>query len=215
MAKDMMMKNDADRPSGVALIGWPIAIIIGSTMLLGGFAGYNKATLDNGGTPLSAWAGPLVALGFGILAFTAYFRRYAATWRGWSPRKRRYWFTLAFCTVIGGVVGAGLVADQPGGRDLTETLVSGSLSAGFAIGASLLWVVGLAIGMILYHRSIDDHEERAWLWAGVAGWYAFIFPAPVWWVLHRAGLAPPADAMLLFFLSLIVNCAVYLWLKFR
>lgn len=215
MGKDAAMKNDPARVNGLALVGWPIAIIIGATMVLGGFAGYNEAALDNGGAPLPLWAGPLAALGFGGFAFLAYFRRYAAIWRTWSPRRRRYWFTLAFCAAIGGVVGGWLVADQPGGRGLFETLASGALSAGFAIGASLLWTIGLAIGMILYHRSIDDHEERAWLWAGVAGWYAFIFPAPVWWVLHRAGLAPPADAMLLFFLSLMVNCIVYLWLKFR
>lgn len=215
MPKDATMGNEAGKSSILALIGWPIAIIIGSTMILGGFAGYHQATLDNGGTPLPSWAGPLAALGFGALAFAVYFRRYAATWRGWSPRKRRYWFALAFSAVIGGIVGGWLVADQPDGRRLSETLTGGSLSPGFAIGASLLWVVGLAIGMILYHRSIDDHEERAWLWASMAGWYAFIFPAPAWWVLHRAGLAPPADVMALFGLSLIVNCVVYLWLKFR
>src|SRR3546814_12235075 len=74
--------------------------------------------------------------------------------------------------------GGWLVADQPTGRGFTETLASGALSPGFAVGASLLWTAGLAIGMVLYHRSIDDHEERAWLWACVAGWYALLFPAP-------------------------------------
>ena len=42
-----------------------------------------------------------------------------------------------------------------------------------------------------------------------------MFPAPVWWVLHRAALAPSPDAMLLFLLTLVVNAVVYLWLKFR
>src|SRR3546814_15931438 len=111
--------------------------------------------------------------------------------------------------------GGWLVADQPTGRGFTETLASGALSPGFAVGASLLWTAGLAIGMVLYHRSIDDPEERAWLWACVAGWYAFIFPAPAWWVLHRACMAPPVDSMPLFFLSLIVNSSVCLCLKFR
>src|SRR3546814_17952819 len=73
----------------------------------------------------------------------------------------------------------------------------------------------LSIGSLFYHRSIDDHEEHAWLWAGLAGWYAFALAAPVWWVLHRADLAPPADAMMLFLLSLLVNAVVHLWLKFR
>lgn len=132
-----------------------------------------------------------------------------------SPRQRRYRFALGFAAVLGGIIGGWMVADQPAGRDGLETAFHGSLSAGFAIGASLFWAVGLAISMTIYHRAIDDHEERAWLWAGLAGWYAFIVPAPVWWVLNRAGLAPPADTMLLFLFSMIVNAIVWLWLKFR
>ncbi|HMO76423.1 MAG TPA: hypothetical protein PKD99_12500 [Sphingopyxis sp.] len=209
------MANDAKRPGAFGLIGWPVAIVMGSAMLLGGFAGYNQAAIDNGEGPLPVWAGPLAALAFAAFGLAFYLRRYAPMWRQWSPRKRRYWLTLAFCGAIGGVVGGWLVIDQPGERGLTEMLASGALSPGFAIGAALLWTAGLAVGMIFYHRTIDDHEERAWLWAGVAGWYAFIFPAPVWWVLHRAALAPPADVMLLFCLSLIVNAVVWMWLKFR
>lgn len=132
-----------------------------------------------------------------------------------SPRQRRYRFALGFAAVVGGTLGGWMVADQPAGRDGIETAFTGSLSASFAIGASLFWVLGLAISMIIYHRAIDDHEERAWLWAGLIGWYAFIVPAPAWWVLHRADLAPPVNAMLLFSLSLIVNAVVWLWLKFR
>jgi hypothetical protein len=132
-----------------------------------------------------------------------------------SPRQRRYRFALGFAAVVGGIVGGWMVADQPIGRGGLEMAFSGSLSANFAIGAALLWVLGLAISMTIYHRAIDDHEERAWLWAGLAGWYAFIIPAPVWWVLHRADLAPPADTMLLFLFSLIVNAIVWLWLKYR
>lgn len=132
-----------------------------------------------------------------------------------SPRQRRYRFALGFAAVVGGIVGGWMVADQPVGRNGLEMAVSGSLSANFAIGAALLWVVGLAISMTIYHRAIDDHEERAWLWAGLVGWYAFIVPAPVWWVLHRADLAPPADTMLLFAFSMTINAIVWLWLKFR
>ncbi|AMG74203.1 hypothetical protein [Sphingopyxis granuli] len=137
------------------------------------------------------------------------------TRRPMSPRRRRYWTSLGFAALIGGLIGGWLVVDQPKGRGLTEMLATGSLTPGFAIAAALCWTIGLAIAMILYHRAIDDHEEHAWLWASTAGWYALIFPAPVWWVLHRAGLAPSPDAMLLFLLTLVVNAVVYLWLKFR
>lgn len=135
--------------------------------------------------------------------------------RPMSPRRKRYWTSLGTAALIGGVIGGWMVVDQPAGENPLDLLNSGALTPGFAIGASAAWAIGLAICMILYHRAIDDHEERAWLWASMAGWYAFIFPAPVWWVLHRAGMAPPADAMILFIFSLIVNAIVYLWLKFR
>ena len=128
-----------------------------------------------------------------------------------SPRRRRYWLSLGLAAIIGGVIGGWMAAD----RGAAALVSNGPVSESFAIGTSIAWAVGLAICMLVYHRAIDDHEERAWLWAGLAGWYAFIFPAPIWWILHRAELAPPADAMLLFLLSMAVNGAVYLWLKFR
>lgn len=135
--------------------------------------------------------------------------------RRMSPRRRRYWTALGFSGVIGGIIGAWMVIDQPEGRSAIEMANTGALSTGFAIGASIFWTVGLAIASIVYHRSIDDHEEHAWLWAGLWGWYAFIFAAPVWWVLHRASIAPAPDAMILFVFSLLSNAIAYLWLKFR
>ena len=132
-----------------------------------------------------------------------------------SPRRKRYWFSLGFAAVIGGIIGGWMTADQPHDRGAIELLSSGALTPASAVGASIVWSLGLAIAMILYHRSIDDHEKHAWLWASTWGWYAFIFTTPVWWVPHRAALAPAPDAMLLFLLSMAANCVVYLWLKFR
>lgn len=133
-----------------------------------------------------------------------------------SPRQRRYRFAIGFSAVLGAIIGVWLALDQPkDGQHGPDVIFNGPLSANFAIVASLLWVVGLAVAMVIYHRAIDDHEERAWLWAGLTGWYAFIVPAPVWWVLHRATLAPPVDAMWLFLLSMVANAIVWLWLKYR
>ena len=90
-----------------------------------------------------------------------------------------------------------------------------ALSPQIAILLALLWGAGISIAVFIYQRTIDDHEERAYLWAGLAGYYAFVIPAPMWWVRARADLAPPVDAMLLFGLTIITNALVYLWLKFR
>jgi hypothetical protein len=209
-----MMVTEPHEPRTPGFV-WPVLICLGAIMLAGAFAGYNAAAAENGKAVLAPWAGPLIAIALGVTGLMLYFRRHAGWFRRLSPRQRRYWSALGLSAIVGGIIGGGLVLDQPMDRGATALFGHGSLTPGFAIGASLLWVAGLAVGMILYHRAVDDHEERAWLWAGLAGWYAFVFPAPVWWVLHRAGLAPPADAMLLFLFSMLVNAAVYVWLKFR
>lgn len=213
-SKDRMMVTEPQEPRAPGFI-WPAAICFGAIFLAGILAGYSKAAAEAGKATLAPWAGPLIAATLGIAGLFFYFRRHADWFRGLSRRRRRYWTALGLAAVIGGIVGVWASFDQPANRGAIEMAFTGSLSANFAIGASLFWVIGLLVSMIIYHRSIDDHEERAWLWAGLAGWYAFIFPAPVWWVLHRAGLAPPADAMLLFVLSMVANGVVYLWLKFR
>ena len=209
------MPHDARHPGVVSLIGWSFAILFGTAMIIGGFLGYSDAHVEKGGAPLPSWLGPLAALAFAVGAFALLVRRHRAAWGRWSPRKRRYGFALVFCALIGGVVGGWFSAQRPDDGSMMEAITQSPLTPAFAIGASLLWLGGLAIGMTLYHRAIDDHEERAWLWAGLAGWYAFIFPAPVWWALHRAALAPAPDIMLMILFSMIVNGAVYLWLKFR
>src|SRR3546814_2373806 len=87
VTREVRMSRDDAKPYNVAaLILWPIAITLIAAGLLGGFAGYNQAALDNGGTPLPGWAGPLAALGFAALALAAYVRRYRSAWRGLSPQ---------------------------------------------------------------------------------------------------------------------------------
>lgn len=213
-SKDRMMVTEPKEPRAPGFV-WPTLICFGAIMLAGAFAGYNQASAEAGKAAFAPWVGPLIAAALGIGGLFVYFRRHASWFRTLSPRQRRYWSALGLSAVVGGIIGGWLVLDQPMDRGAVDLFSSGALSPGFAIGASLLWVAGLAVGMILYHRAIDDHEERAWLWAGLAGWYAFVFPAPVWWVLHRAALAPPVSVMALFLLTMLVNAAVYLWFKFR
>lgn len=215
VSKDRPMTRDPS-PKGIGgAVGWPIAIALAAAMLAGIFAGYNQAAVENGGEPLPAWLGPLVGIGFCAIAGAFYLRAYGAVWRQRSPRKRRYWLALGVAALVGALIGVWSMADSDTPAAEVAMIADGPVSPGFAIGASLLWLLGLAVSMVLYHRAIDDHEERAWLWASLAGWYSFVFPAPVWWMLHRANLAPPVDAMALFLLSLVVNAVIYLWMKFR
>lgn len=208
VSEDRMTANERRAPGFL----WPALIFLGTVFFAGIFAGYNAALAEAGKASLAPWAAALIAVALGAVALTLYFRRHAGWLRTLSPRRKRYWFSLGFAALIGGTVG---ILDQPGEGNSIGLLTGSALTPGSAIGVSIVWSLGLAVAMIIYHRAIDDHEKHAWVWASTWGWYAFIFTAPVWWVLHRAALAPSPDVMLLFLLSLVTNLMVYLWLKFR
>ncbi|NIJ36022.1 hypothetical protein FHR22_000671 [Sphingopyxis panaciterrae] len=197
------------RPS----IVWPILIIFATIFLMGVAAGYLDAMREAGGnappTPVVSGA---VLLGGGA-AMLFYLRRVGNFWSGWSRRKRLYWGCLFAAVLIGAL---SVIVARSGTDDLSiNAILSGALSPTAAVILAALWVLGLTILIPLYERVIDDHERQAYLRAGLASYYVFIIPIPAWWVLHRAGLAPPIDAMLLFLLAFLVNLVVYLWLKFR
>jgi len=133
--------------------------------------------------------------------------------RPMSPRRKRYAAGIGLALVVGAVLGAVMQRGETG--DGLTIFSNAPLTPGFAAGAAILWVVGMIVSLTMYHRAVDDHEERAYLWAGLAAWYTFTLSAPTWWVLHRASLAPAPDAMLLFAGALAVNLIVWLWLKYR
>jgi|UPI000054EBA9 drug/metabolite transporter (DMT)-like permease len=207
--RDRTMANDTGKSTAPSMTV-VVAIAIATALFAGGFAGFNEARIEAGDAAVATWAAPLIVVALGVAALGLYVRRHADGFRTWSQRKRLYWASLLFSGVIG-MVAAMLLQEGPGDGLMSNE----ALSPNVAIGLSLLWVVGLVIALALYHRAVDDHERHAYHQASLAGFYAFIFPCPVWWVLWRADLAPPVDAMALFGLVLIVNAAVYLWFKFR
>lgn len=207
--KDKIMANDP-RNRAAPGMGWPVAIFIGTALLAGAFAGYSKAAAEAGDPALAPWAGAAIAIAMGAAAFAVYVRRHADWFSRWSPRKRLYWVSLVLAGALGMVSAIML---QAGGD--AELFDNSTLTPSLAVGLSVLWVAGLAVSLVIYHRNVDDHERHAYRLSGLAGFYAFVFPCPVWWVLARAGLAPPVEAMPLFLLSLAANAIAYLWFKFR
>ena len=212
--KDMTMVNepqDMHRRPGVL---WPTLITLATVFLMGGVAGYLDAhRADGGDGPSGLVAGGLVLLA-GVGVMWLYLRRFPLFWQGWSRRKRLYTASIAGSVLLGLLTAILLRSGQ---SDVTADpfFSNSALSPQIEILLALLWGAGISIAVFIYQRTIDDHEERAYLWAGLAGYYAFVIPAPMWWVLARADLAPPVDAMLLFGLTIITNALVYLWLKFR
>ena len=75
-----------------------------------------------------------------------------------------------------------------------------------------------AASVWLYHRAIDDHEERAYLWGSQVAYYFLILALPAWWLLERGGIVPAITtgvAFLAILVSFLVQGAVWAWLKFR
>lgn len=208
--KDPAMANESQERRAPTM-GWPIAIFVATAMLAGGFAGYNESAAEAGNSVMAPWIGPVIAISLGTLALVFYFRRHAGWWRYWSPRKRLYWTSL----LLSGGLGMAIAIIMQSGDGVDGLFSYSALTPAFAITLSMLWIVGLAVALFFYHHSVDDHERQAYHLGGLAGFYAFIVPCPVWWVLARAELAPPVEAMPLFALSLTVNSAVYAWYKFR
>jgi drug/metabolite transporter (DMT)-like permease len=207
--------TDPQKPkSSRNAIAWLFVGLIAAIFFAGATAGFLDALAKDGKAPISSVFGAAI-VGLTIsVASIMLFAPSLSAWQDLSPRRRLYWSSLGGAALVGGIIGMLLQLD--GSVTGPETLFGDApLSPNFALAAAALWAVGIAGSCLAYHRAIDDHEERAWLWAGLAGWYAFIVPAPAWWVLHRASIAPPVDAMMLFFVSMLVNAAVWLWLKFR
>lgn len=210
----------ADRlPTGVRLL----CLLVASTLALSVLAfavGFTVAVLEQGGFgPRSSAILGGALLGISVLAFLSW--QLSAHWRrpGRSSFDRRYtrmWvILLGLALPVGLFLGA--ISDRPG-AGAGELFSNGPIDAGLALIAAGLLLVVFVVTMVLYHRTIDDHEERAYLWASTGGFYFLAAVLPTVWLLERGGLAGPFElgaAMLLLLASIAVQCLIWAWLKFR
>lgn len=193
---------------------WTCGIIIATAFVAGAASGYLDAVREDGASvpPTPLIFGLVSAAGAAVLAI--YLTRFGRFWAHWSPRKRLYIASLLLAAGLGFAVSLGLQMANDGGAGF-NTFGNGRIAFAPALAVSLLWTVGMAISIVLYQRNIDEHEKQAYLWAGLAGFYAVVFVTPVWWLMARAGQLPPVDAMVIFLLAVAANAVVYFWTKFR
>ena len=199
------------RPSFV----WTCTIIIGTAFLTGAVSGYFDKMAEYGdASPSTGLLAQLVVIAVGVAVLAAYLSRFGRFWDNWSRRKRLYTVSLSIAALLGFVSTLALrvgVGDGP----TSDLFGNGQFDPGVAIFLSALWVGGMALSLFIYHRNVDDHEQHAYLWGGLAGFYAIVFPAPVWWLLARAQILPAVDGMILFLFAVTANAIVYMWLKYR
>jgi hypothetical protein len=133
-----------------------------------------------------------------------------------SRRQKQYWGSLIISGMVGVVMALFLKSTNSLGTDTGQMIdfASSTISKSSAIIGSALYIISFITIFTLYHKGMDEQEERAYLIANTASWYFIIMAIPIWWILSRGDIAPPIDGMAIATASFIVNISVWLWKKF-
>lgn len=161
---------------------------------------------------LAGAAGIAALLGWVCWRLTAYWRQAER-----SAYERRYTRTMLVLVCAG--LPIGLLLGMAGNDQPHDALWSNApLDPTLAGIAAAGLVIILAGTLVIYHRSIDDHEQKAYLWANSLAFYFLALALPAAWLLARGGLIGPigiGTAMLLLLAAFVVNFTVWAWLKYR
>lgn len=199
-----------------------IALLLGTVglFLLGMAVGVIVAMIEKGHMPSRLWVAAIPFIATPLGAFAVYSAwRLAAPPKSASSYEQRYWKTWLLVMALGVPVGIVLAmstldADAGNFNPFAATPIARPVAALLAI----LVTGTFAASVALYHRAIDDHEERAYLWGSQIAYYFLILAFPAWWLLERGGIVAPIDTAIAFWailISFLVQGAVWAWLKFR
>jgi len=130
-----------------------------------------------------------------------------------TARERRNRNVLIVCGALGGVMGLmlSLIGPTP-----FSTFSNDPLPAWLAV--TLAAVVALlipALSLYWHRHVVDEQEAAAYSKGALLGLYVFWIGAPAWWLLWRGGLAPAPDGVLIYFATVVVAGAVWMWAKYR
>lgn len=148
--------------------------------------------------------------------------------RGWqmaapaadaSNYERRYRKMWLWVMLLGMPIGMGLsLPIVREGKPNLNPLTNAPIPPELAILIVIAGVAMLSAAILIYHRTIDEQEERGYLWGSQIAYYFLSLALPTWWILQRGGLVPAltvglAIALLLF--SFVIQAAIWAWFKFR
>lgn len=213
----------ADRLGSTARYSLIVLVAILGIFMVGMVGGFSYAIIEDGRLPTK----PLAYLIFAaILGGTALAGWVLATLvrslqsQAMSKFDRRYWKMWGIVVGLSIPIGLGVavlgLSDQARGFSLvlSNSPIAPLTAVGVALGVGIL----LVAAAIIYHRTIDDHEERAYLWGSTLAYYFLILAFPLHWLLARGGLVPAMSigiALLLVLLSCIIQAIVWALFKFR
>jgi len=212
---------DDDKPQAGGQMG-RIAILavatLGAVFGIGTIAGILAAHIDRGG---GAPTPTMAALLIGAALFTAgavflaaqQMRAMTKVLGRPTARERRNRTVLVVCGALGGVMGAmlSLIGPTP-----FSAFTNDPLPAWFAL--TLAAVVALlvpALSLYWHRHVVDEQEAAAYSKGALMGLYVFWIGAPTWWLLWRGGLVPAPNGVLIYFATIVVAGAVWMWAKYR
>ena len=201
-----------------------LAIVL-ALFVAGVFAGFVVASVEHGHILPRKPVGWLVILAAALAGFILY-RAIRALLRpalstGLSSFEQRYSKMWLLVMLLGVPVGIGLAMFSLSGdprASFGRIFTDGALPPVGAVLISTSLALLFGIAAVLYHRAIDDHEERAYLWGSQIAYYFLAAAIPIYWLLFRGGLVPAltaGGAMLLLLTSFVVQAVVWAWFKFR
>ncbi len=213
----------ADRLGTTARVVMIIGASIFGVFAIGLIAGFSHSVIEHGHIPskpsvyaiFAAMVGLLALIGWVLARLIRSFRH--QTMSGFDRRYWKMWAILLGLSVPLGALLAGLGLDDP--RDGFSIMLSNSPIAPLsAILVSIVVSILLVASMVVYFRTIDDHEERAYLWGSNVAFHFLALAFPLHWLLARGGLVPQITigiALLIILLSCVVQAAVWALFKFR
>jgi hypothetical protein len=103
------------------------------------------------------------------------------------------------------------------GPNLTAGLLSNEpLQPTVAIVLLVLMGVVLPIISYVWHRSaVDEQEVAAYKDGALWGLNVFMLGTPIWWIAWRGGFVPAPDMIFIYFATVFVMGAVWMWKKYR
>lgn len=130
-----------------------------------------------------------------------------------TPRGNRMRWLLVAIVLIGIAMSLpiNLADSDQGGRLLFG---NGPVPSRTALIVLLMWGAALPAVTILGRRTSDEHARTANDFGMAAGYQAFYYVAPIWWMGWRGGFFSQPDVMILFVGAAIVCAAATMWKRF-
>ncbi len=222
-----MMSRLNERISRLSQFQRGVAIVISVTLavfVVGFWVGFGASAVEHGHLPRKPLGYVIIvaaaAATVGLVQLLRALLR-GGVFKRMTSFDQRYWKMMLAIGLIGAVIGFSLISIGLIGTSLSiSDLMSGKFTIGPKAAAVTTAVLAILIGIAfwLYHRAIDDHEERAYLWGSQVAYYFVAIAIPAWWLLSRGGLLRPLDftaAIFVILASFLVQFAVWAWFKFR